>query len=77
MYAVIEVDGQQEAIYTLTEWDLLDCDIYAQRYAEQIGYALIPSGMPGNVCSADVYVILQEEPGSVVCWNSASYFYQD
>ena len=75
MFAVIEEQCEQVACYPLGDDDILDCDIYAERYSQQSGYDLEASDMPGNMCGADVYVILQEEPGSCICWNSASYFY--
>lgn len=75
MFAIIEdSEGREQARYILTDDDLLDCDIYAERFSNEIGYDLEPSSMPGNMCGAHYYVILQEEPGSVICWSSASYF---
>lgn len=78
MFAVItDNEGQEQARYPLNDDDVLDCDIYAERYSREIAIELEPSDMPGNMCGADVYVILQEEPGSAVCWASASYFLAD
>lgn len=72
MYAVIEnTHGQHEAVYLLSDDDILDCDLYAQRFAREIGYDLEPvDNMP---CGADYRVVLQEEPGSCVCWTSQNY----
>lgn len=74
MYAIIENDEDQEqARYTLADDDLLDCDIYAERFSNERGYYLEPSGRPVNMYGADYYVILQEEPGSCIYLKAASY----
>lgn len=76
-YAVITDDrsGEELARYELADADLLDCDVYAERYADESGFALDKSeGYVFNGC-ADFTVTLRE-PGrpAVVCWSSQSYF---
>lgn len=76
MYALITDDrsGEELARYALADADLLDCDLYAERYASEIDYSLAqPDGYIITGC-ADFTVTLQEDPGSVICWNSKSYF---
>ena len=75
MYAVItDINGTIDAMYTLGENDVLDCDVYAGMYAKAIGYDVTPSGLSAAHTVGDFFVTLQEEPGSVICWNSAGYF---
>lgn len=76
MFAVITDDrsGEELARYTLQDADILDCDIYAEKYADDMGFGIEFSYHTAPLGCADFTVTLQEEPGSVVCWNSQSYF---
>lgn len=68
MNAIITDDrsGDELARYTLQGADILDCDIYAERYAETMGFSLdIQEAIVLKGC-ADFTVTLQDEPGSVV-----------
>jgi hypothetical protein len=74
MYAIIQNrDGQEEARYTLTERDPLDCLIYAKRYARDVGTDFEDEGdVPAG--GEDFSVTLTEDPeNTAVCWNSARY----
>ena len=75
-YAIITDDttGDELARYVLADADLLDCDLYADRYANESGFSLDTS--EGHVFTgcADFTVTLQEEPGAVCCWTSQSYY---
>ncbi len=77
MFAVITADysGEALACYKLADVDLLDCDLYAKRYADEQGLELdIQPGAHVPTGCADFTVTLQDEPGAVRCWNSQSYF---
>ena len=75
VYAIITDDssGEELARYALQDADILDCDIYAEKYADAIGFSIDESGgiVPNGL--GDFTVTLQDEPGYVVCWNSQSY----
>lgn len=76
MFALItDQHGQELARYTLADTDPLNCDTYAQRYADAIGYDLDHSDgeIPGGL--GDFTVTLTEQPeNTAVCWSSRSYF---
>lgn len=76
MFALIyDRNGQEQARWPIADHELLNPDVYAERYSTAIGYplkgskpeAIIPDG------TEDYRVTLQEEPGSVVCWTSRNY----
>lgn len=67
-------DGAELLKRKLADDELLDCDLYAQEYAQQSGFELHQSDGYIPTGCADFTVTIQREPGSVVCWNSKSYF---
>jgi hypothetical protein len=78
MYAIITDDrsGETLAQYTLKGADPLDARYWADHYlTEEGGYRTIDEG-EGDIPSgcADITCTIQEEPGSVVCWESESFF---
>lgn len=77
MFAIItDRDGNEIFRYALTDEDLLDCDVFAERHADDLGVAIaeadgdIPDG-----CE-DFAVTLTEEPGQPRCWDSKNYFFE-
>lgn len=79
MYAIIyDRNGQEQTRYTLADSDLLDCDIYAARFAKDMGINALEGETPTeripDGCE-DYRVELTEEPNAARCWNSANYLF--
>jgi hypothetical protein len=76
MYAIItDRNGHEEARYILSDTDPLDCDVYAQRFANAIGYDLEgeePTARIPDGCE-DYTVTITEEPHAARCWSRANY----
>jgi hypothetical protein len=77
MFALIlDRSGVEAARYALADADLLDCDLYAERFGRDFGLTLEgeePGASIPDGCE-DYRVELTEEPGSVRVWKSANYF---
>ena len=74
MYLTIEDVRSGEIVQhrRLEGHELLDIDLYAQKYADEMCCTVAgdcPAGAGGDIC-----VTLQEDPGSVCCWSSKAYF---
>jgi hypothetical protein len=71
MYAIIKNrHGEEEARYPA---DLLDCDLYAARYANDVGTDFEDGGDLPDGCE-DFSVTLTEDPANTaVCWKSKNY----
>lgn len=75
-YAIVTDDrsGEELARYELADTDIVDCGLYAERYANESGFSVDSSdGYVPDGC-ADFTVTMTEEPGAVRCWSSRSYF---
>lgn len=74
MYAIVKNrHGEEEARYTLSDSDTLDCSLYAKRYANDVGTDFEDGGNVPDGCE-DFSVTLTEDPdNNAVCWNSANY----
>ena len=76
MYAIItDRHGNEEARFILTDTDPLDCDQYAARFAQAMGFDLEgeePQSRIPDGCE-DYTVTLTEHPHSVRCWSRANY----
>ena len=65
--------GDERGRFTLADVDSLDCDHYAARFAELLGFELdfnadeVPDG------TEDYSVTLTDDPNGVRCWKSANY----
>lgn len=61
------------AVMSYYDADVLDCDMYAERYAIESGFNIAESdGIIPDGCE-DFSVKLAESPDSVCCWNSCNY----
>ena len=58
----------------LADHELLDCDVYAQEAASLYGFSIDESDGYCPVGLCDFTVTLADDPDSVVCWTSKSYF---
>jgi hypothetical protein len=76
MFAIVyDRHGIEETRYPLSDNDVLDCDIYADRFSQMIGHELdngdgllIPDG-----CE-DYSVVLTDDPDNTSrCWTSRNY----
>jgi hypothetical protein len=74
MYAIIKNrHGEEEARYTLSDTDTLDCGIYAARYANDVGTDFEDGDNVPDSCE-DFSVTITENPeNAAVCWKSANY----
>ncbi len=71
-YAVIEDRHGHEIQRTPIEaHELLDCDLWADRYAEQIGVDIVGPGEPE--VENTFRVVIQRDPGSAVVWGAKTY----
>lgn len=79
MFAVIidPSSGEEFERWELDDEDPLDCDLYAERYANMVGYAIAESTDYIPNCSGDFRVELREDPDNYVhIWNGKSYFFE-
>ena len=78
-FAIITHDREGDEVqwqHTLGDDDVLDCDVYAKMYADEIGIDLdLSDGYVPNGC-ADFTVTLTDQPGGVICWSLKSYFFK-
>lgn len=76
MVAIItDAYGEVLEIYPLRDADILDCDIYAERYCRETGQML--DDRDGLVVfEGDFTVILTDQPGGVRCFKSQSYCFK-
>ena len=76
MYAIItDRHGNEEARFVLTNTDALDCDQYAARFAQAMGFDLEgeePQSRIPDGCE-DYTVTLTEDPAAPRCWSRANY----
>lgn len=77
MFAIIyDRNGEEQARYILSDTDLLDCDIYADRFARDMGIDPLEGEEPnGRIPDGgeDYRVELTDEPNAARCWTSANY----
>lgn len=78
MFAIIlDPHGTEQTRYRLADNDLLDCGLYAERYAQECGYNLSESTGIVPDCSGDFRVELREDPENTVCiWSGQSYYFE-
>lgn len=76
MYAILtDRNGTEIDRYTLTDTDLLDCDRFADIFANGLGIELegeAPDSRIPDGCE-DYTVTLTEDPQGVRCWSRANY----
>jgi hypothetical protein len=79
MYAIIyNRNGDEQARYILSDSDALDCDLYAARFARDMGIDALEGETPTERIpdgSEDYRVELTDEPKAVRCWTTANYMY--
>lgn len=73
MYAYIFDSRDGELLETYVAEDDLSPITYAHRYADQCDCSIVQDGKVPYGCG-DIDVKIADEPFSVCCWNSASYF---
>lgn len=67
--------GELLATYKLSDTDLLDCRIYADKYANAMGVSIDESDGYIPTCCGDINVTLSDNPhGHTVCWSSESFY---
>jgi len=79
MFAVITDDhtGETLMVRELKDNELLHNVTFAHEYAASVGRDVAPADGYIPTGCADFTVTLQDEPGSVRCWNSQSYFFNE
>ena len=75
MYAIIEPRNEPEIIRPLGDDDILDCEIYADEYAHDLGVTIAAAdGYIPNGCGDITVTLLEDLETRYHIWTTADYF---